>query len=261
MLPSDGSYNTAVENVSYTYYGLLFCIHNATLQCTDTYGNVGSNVTYTFGIMKEILFVTKDNGQSGSEADWVNWLDTHSSNESFTWNRDVLHRNVVADADFDMSLYATVVLAEDGVTEGSTGSNLVTKIINFVGDGGTIVILDESLDKTANDLGISSGGAGSHTELFTTIQNNAHYITQNRSLGNYTIYTTATKIYHIPSYAGTILSIDYNSGGHLTHAQLGQSNSYVTWGPTKPYRFTTSGNDLTTRVFDFAINASIIVPD
>lgn len=259
MSATDGIYNAPAENVSYQFYSLGFGQHNATLRCTDSFTNVGPNSTYTFNVMKEFLFVTKDNGQSGSEADWTNWLNTHSSNESYAWNRDIVHRVVVIDSSFDMNRYATVILAEDGVTSGSTGSSLVTKIINFVGAGGSVVLVDEALDNPAEDLGMG-GSTGTHTELYTTMQNNVHYITNGLPCCGvqYTIFTTATKIYHIRYYPGTILSTDYNTSTHLTHAQLGQSGRYVTWGPTRPYRFNANGNYLTTRVFDFAINISTV---
>ena len=92
------------------------------------------------------------------------------------------------------------------------------------------------------------------------MQNNANYITDGLPCCGiqYNIFTTATKIYHIRNYPGTLLSTDYNTSSHLTHAQLGQSGRYVTWGPTRPYRFNANGNYLTTRVFDFAINISTV---
>ncbi len=259
MSASDGTYNSPAENVSYQFYGLSFGQHNATLRCTDSIGNVGPNATNTFNVMKEILFITKDLGQSGSETDWVNWLNTHSSNESYTWNKDIVHRVIAIDPSFDMNRYAIVVLADDGVTGGSTGASLVTKIINFVGAGGEVLLVDEALGDPAEDLGISSG-SGDHTELYITVQSNNHYITSGLTAGGtaYNIFTSATKVYHIRNYGGTILATDYNSSAHLTHAQLGQSGNFVTWGPTKPYRFNVNGNYLTVRVFDFTINASTI---
>lgn len=258
MSATDGAYDRSAENVSYTFYSPAFGQHNATLRCTDSFNNVGPEVAYQFNVMKEILFITKDSGASGPEQDWINWLDTHSSDESLVWSRDRLHRNVVIDSSFDMNRYAIAVLAEDGITEGSVGSQLVTKLTNFAGNGGMVLLVDEALDDPAQDLGIATS-SGTHTLLATAVRSSSHYITEGLTApSNYTIYVTATKIYHIPNYAGIILTTDYDYGSHLTHAQLGVNGRFVTWGPTKPYRFNTNGNSLTVRVFDYTIlNSSI----
>jgi uncharacterized protein (UPF0333 family) len=258
MLPADGAYNSPIERVTYTYYGLGFGSYNITIRCTDVLNNVGPNATYNFKIMKEILFVTKDLGASGSEQNWIDWLNTHSSNESFVWNKDVVHRNIIIDPNFDINMYGVVVLADGEVTSGAVGSQLVTKLINFIGAGGNVLLLDEALDRPAYDLGIATS-SGSHTLLATSVRNNTHYITANLPYGsNYTIYTTATKIYHVEGLMGVILTTDYDYGEHLTHAQLGYGDHFVIWGASLPYRFNVAGNDLTVRVFDYAIMSSTV---
>ncbi|MDO8553281.1 MAG: hypothetical protein Q7S22_00610 [Candidatus Micrarchaeota archaeon] len=253
--PSDGSYNAPVENVSYTYYTIGFGAHNATLRCIDFFDNVGAQGVYQFKVMKEILFVTKDSGVGGSEQEWVDWLNTHSSNESYNWNKDIYHRNVVIDSSFDITRYAVVIFAED-VTQGSTGSQLVTKLISFTSEGGNVLIFDKAVQNTAQPLGLGWG-----FEYFAQnsiyIVNNQHYITQSNSLGTKVIYTSNSKVYYIFPYSGTSLAIPV-FWFPTSWAAIGEYQRFIHWGVSKPYRFNVAGNSLTVRIVDYAIMSSTV---
>ena len=262
MIPADGAYNSPAENVSYTFNGLAFGQHNATLRCTDSLNNVGPNSTYQFNVMKEILIITHDNGASGSEQDWQDWLNTHSSKESFLWNKDVVQRNSVIDSGFNINLYATVLIA-DGITSGSTGVQLVTKLINYVGSGGYVILVDEAAEHSSKDLGVTSTSVGSVTQAsiaisaYTTSADDIHYIGSPYALGTLTIYTTASDIYYINGFTVTTIATA-SSATPPTQPLIMDTGQFLFWGAEKPYRFNTNGNDLTTRVFDYAILNSTI---
>ncbi len=255
--PSDGIYNYPVENVSYTFYSIGFGSHNTTLRCTDSFNNVGPQSVYVFVVMKEILFITKDNGNSGPEQDWQDWIHTHSSNESYAWNMDVVQRTVAVDPGFDFDRYAIVMVA-DGVTGGSTGSQLVTKLVSFASaDHGSVVLLDNCVEDCSQSLGLGWG-----FEYFAQnsvyILNTPHYITQGFGTGTKIIYTVNSKVYYVFPYAGTSLALA-QFWFPSNYGTLGYTNShFIIWGVSKPYRFNSIGNGLSVRVIDYAIMNSTV---
>lgn len=256
MNPSDGSYNKPAENVSYTFYPIDFGNHNASIRCIDYFDNVGPTVVYKFTVMKEILFITKDEGAGGGEQDWINWLNTHSSNESYVWNMDVVHRNTVVDSGFDINRYAMAIVAED-VVHGSVGSQVTSKLLSYASEGGSVVLVDESVEGAAQPLGLG-WGFEYFSQTTVHIIDNTHYITQGFTTGTKTIYTAASKVYYVFPFGGNSLAIA-QFWFPSNFGTLGYKNKFIIWGVSKPYRFNQAGNTLTTRIFDYAISNSTVV--
>ena len=253
MNPVDGAYSSSVENASYTYASPSFGMHTAYFRCTDFRSNVGPTASYGFKIMKEILMVTKDNGLGGGEQDWRDWITSHTSGLGYIWNFDAIDRNTVNGGGTDTSLYSTILIADD-VTTGGAGASLVPILINYASSGGYVVIVDKGAEKSPHNLGLAKQDADDEDETTIYVVSNAHYITSGYTVNSdLQIYTVSSNRYLQRGFSGFKLANDQSGN---TDNALGYSGNYVIWGATKPYRFVTDGNTISTRVFDYAINGS-----
>ncbi len=261
MNPIDGAFDQPLENVSYQISTVIpFGKHNVTMWCIDNQNNTGPAANYSFVVMKETLFVTRLSNLGTSEANWHNWWPNYISFEGFKGTKTNVQRsdflnNAVNNPNYNESYYGIVLIADDGITSGSQGSALITRLNTYMANGGVVVFLDEALDDPLDDFGFANGGNDdSLTTIATT--NNTHYLTTGYSApSSIIIYSgSAHDVNYATSYSGSTLMT--TTLAQTTRAVLGVGSSHVIWGPSEPGSFNGNGHNVSIRVIDYALLTS-----
>jgi hypothetical protein len=245
----DGTYNSPVENVTYTFIGGLdFGVHTANIRCTDSRNNVGPTRAYQFKVMRPILFITNSWLWTWDEWDWITWLWIHESLWGYEWNFDTYSVSQVTGGSVDINMYASVMMCVYGQS-----SPISPTLIDYERTGGSVLLVGSALQHGPKALGLTSDTGSGYSSEQVNIIDNTHFITTGYSTGLRTIMTQNTPIYRINNFIGTQLALSVQG---TNQTAMGYSSRFILWGPTKPYRFVSDGITLTTRTIDYAIMSS-----
>jgi len=258
MFPTDGVFDNETEDVHYTYYGGFdMGFHNVSITCTDWPGNTGSECTgeYNFTIGKHILFVVS----SGNETDWSNWIGAHSSAANYSWDYDIASFDELRDGVVNMYFYDTVVFLE-----WTNDDDILDLVLDYHNDGGFVGLFGPSAHIAVRDLAVEWHPDNPHVETHLNIMNISHYVLQD-FVGTYDngdlleISPVYTKTYMI--WGGNATNQIGASGWFFPDTKrlmLAEVNRTLFWGVEDPWRLNENGVKISTRVFDWMINQSLV---
>jgi len=251
MFPVDGTFDSPVEDVSYTYFdGFDWGAHNASLKCTDAFNNVGPARNYTFKIAKEILFVVS----MGNETDWSNWVLSHFSPTGYAWDYTVTTTSAVENSIVDLTYYDTVIFISWDNADAFTN-----KVNAYRAAGGYLGLFGDSAHLATRDLNVTWHPDNPHPETSINVINNTHFITQGFGLGLMQVYPVPSKTYEV--WADTNSTALGGSGIFYPDKNrliLADDNRVVFWGPEDPWKMNQNGVTISTRVIDYMINQSVV---
>jgi type II secretory pathway pseudopilin PulG len=252
MFPTDGNFDSSIENVSYTYFsGFDVGPHNVSINCTDWPGNIGPTSNYTFVIGKHILFVVS----SGNQSDWSDWITVHYSEAGHSWDFDVADFNDVINGLIDMSYYDAVIFID-----WSSNEDFVNLVDTYMDDGGFLGLFGDSAHNAVRDLNLTWHPDNPHPETHVNIMNNTHYVTSPFSTGLLEISSDKTKIYSV--WGDPANTTELGSSGWFfpdtDRVYLAQVDQIMFWGPEDPWALNENGVTIATRVIDWMINQSMI---
>jgi len=261
MNVTDGAYDSSVENI-WSDIGTLSAgaIHNVYMKCQDSENNWGETSVESFGVTGVMLFMTSGLGPDWEdEALWVEWIDGHSSNEGYEWTYTLESANDVAAGHVDLSLFKMVMLSKY-----NTGSGVGEDLLDYMGDGGCVVMVDEALVYGPMDVGYASTPGSSRSGFLfwgpeeIDIYNNTHYITEGFSstikVQEYFIFNP---IYYNSESGFSAVKLGANDGyaSEIVLGLSGPSENLVTWG-LWPALLTGNGDEISTRAIDYCIMTS-----
>jgi hypothetical protein len=249
MISGDGWFNEPVENASIAFFsGLNVGQHTATVECTDSKGNVGAMENKTFRIMKEFLFVTENSTPGTDEQAWMDWIDLGLSTEGFIWNMDSTDSASFTSGGINTSDYAVLVFEQ-------WDDSLLASINSFRNPGGSVIFLGHSLADAPSALGYSVQSNNPPANSSYVYIVGSHYITQGFS-SNSTIFTTNTTNGRFwKDFSGTLLARSPTGSPPHFHV-LGVAGKTYFWGPYTPSNFSLQGMTMSSRIFDHAVNSS-----
>ncbi len=258
MSAVDGSFNSPVEAISYNFGGISHGHHQINIRCTDSLNNLGAEYEHDIAILKNILFITKATWWSWSELNWDLWLLWHSSGEGYDWDFDIATQSQVVSGSVDTSLYAMIMITEYD----SSSSALAPVLLNYAGEGGSVVILSYATQRAPKDLGLTSSFAQNNYQTNINIIDNSSYLTSGFPLGQITISYFSFFWRLDTDYSGSTYAVS-GTGWYLPPPEqnktvLGQSGNIKIWGLREPLYLNSNGNLITTRVIDDAIMQSTI---
>ena len=254
----DGVYDSPVEAVWYDI-GTLSAgtIHNVYVQCQDSEENWGEISVESFGVSGVMLFMTSGLGPDWEdEALWIDWIDGHSSEEGFEWTYTLESAGAVAEGHVDISLFKMVVLSKY-----NTGSGVGEDLVDYLDEGGCILMLDEALIYGPMDVGYASS-PGSKRDGFwfwgpeeIDIYNDTHYLTSGFP-GNVKIqeYFFFNPIHYNSESSFSGVKLGANTG-YSTEVVLGLSGpkeNLVTWG-VWPALLNSNGDEISRRAIDYCL--------
>jgi len=245
MSAADGLLDELNETVYFIYdSGFPRGTHSASIQCTDSLGNMGETKEDNFTLRTEFLILRSGPDMSLSEQEWVRWMGLHSSNEGFSWNYEVRDAEGISEKKLDE--YAVVIMAEF-----SNSSQISDRLAYHIGKGGYLVLLGAANQEGPFYLCSTNGIGSPYPTRSIFIYTKDHYITRYANEGRQNIFTIDSKIYGMPEdYIGRFLAASDSPWGFTV---LGVHNSTVSWGVYRPFRMSTEGIELTRRVMDFAL--------
>ena len=250
MIASDGEYDEPAENASYAYFGgFEIGEHTASVKCTDMKNKTSIETNKTFEIMKEFLFITKDVVPDSNEQSWIDWMDIGFSQEGYAWNVDIVDSNSFFSGYGNPELYSVLVF-ENWVDGMQSEVNL------FTGSGGSVVFLGQSLSNAPSALGLSvQSGNPAANDAYVVIVG-THFITEGFS-GDTAIFKNVTDQgrFWKDLYGDLLAKSPTGSPPHY-HVLAVSDNIYF-WGPYSPDGFNVAGVEISSRVFDHAVNASV----
>jgi len=252
MTSDDGVFDEVSENVSYNYLsGLTKGPHVATIRCTDSRDNIGSEYSYSFKVFKEILFITKGAFWSGDEWDWITWIWIHHSFLGYLWNMDIVSANSVISGSIDTSYYSSVVMSD------YSSSTLASNLLSYTSGGGVVVFIGKSVQDGPKDVFIVPASGNPYTESQITITDNTHFITSGYPLGDWVILVSDSQIYGVSDFIGDELATSEKFPSRLVLGVV-PDRGFAIWGTTKPYRLYNGGDDISVNVIDWAIDNSTL---
>lgn len=251
MYPVDGTFDSSIENVSYTYFdGFGFGRHNVSINCTDWPGNIGPTANYSFVIGKHILFVVAQ----GNESDWADWITVHYSGEGYAWDYDIADFNDVLGGAVNMNYYDTVIFID-----WKNDADFVDLVLEYLDQGGWTGLFGDSAHQAVNDLNVTWHPDNPHPETEVNIMNNSHYVTSPFSTGLLEISTLSTKIYSV--WGDPVNTSELGASGWFypstDRVVLAQVDNMMFWGPMDPWTLNEDGVEISTRVIDWMINQSL----
>ncbi len=250
---NDGAYNAVAELVSLGIGPKSVGRHNASVRCNDSEGNMGNSSTINFTVSpKNILFITNGAAASTAEQQWLTWISTHSSGLGMNWSYETAQDSAVVAGTTNATDYKIVVMAEyDNALSG-----LNTSLNNYKTAGGIIVMLGSSIQYGPRYLGYTTANGISNNAKWVYVTNNTHYITGVFALDWLTVNEISTATWRSTDNLGGVMLADFDVGDN--DPLICSANRLVTWGFTRPDRFTADGNTITTRILDYCLNASTI---
>jgi hypothetical protein len=256
MNSADGTYDEVTEAVYLSIGPKSVGQHNATVKCNDSAGNWGNVSTINFTVnAKPILFITNGVSPSTDEQRWLDWIDAHSSGEGFDWSYERAQDSDVVSGSTNVTDYEIALMAEY-----DTGAGIETALQNYQSAGGIVVLLADAVEEGPNSLGYSASVGAADGENEIGIVNNSHYITSGFSIGRLIILGSSEVNWrNTDDLGGTILADGMKANKQETgEPVLDDATNLITWGPTRPDSFNSNGDTITTRILDYALNASTI---
>jgi uncharacterized protein (UPF0333 family) len=252
MFPTDGSFNSSIENISYTYFsGFDFGPHNISINCTDWPGNIGPTENYSFVIGKHILFVIA----MGNQSDWSDWITVHFSEAGHSWDFDVVDIADVLGGSVNMSYYDAVIFLD-----WSNSQAFVDMVEEYREDGGYLGLFGASAHQAVVDLNLTWHPDNPHPETHINIMNNSHYVTSGFSTGLLEISTIKTKIYAV--WGDPVNTTELGASGWFypdtDRVYLAEVDRIVFFGPEDPWALNENGVTIAVRVIDWMINQSTV---
>lgn len=251
MFPVDGTFDSPVENVSYTFFdGFGFGQHNVSIKCTDWPGNVGPTANYTFVIGKHILFVVS----SGNQSDWSDWITVHFSGEGYAWDYDVAQISDVISGAVNLTYYDAVIFID-----WSSDEDFIDLVNEYQDLGGWLGLFGDSAHHAVRDLNYTWHPDNPHPETQVNVMDNSHYVTQGFSTGLLTTSSVQTKVYSV--WGDPVNTSELGASGWFYPSTdrivLAEIDSTMFWGPMDPWSLNADGVTISTRVIDYMINQSL----
>jgi hypothetical protein len=256
MSADDETYDEIAENVSLSIGPRSVGTHNATVKCNDSAGLIGSESTINFTVSpKSILFIHDGATMMPHETSWVDWFASHSSGEGYNWSYDTAQDSDVVSGVVNATDYKIVLMADY-----DTGAGIETVLGNYQTAGGIIVLVCDALQNGPQSLGYTASAAISDSENEIWIVNNSHYITNGFATGKTTVLSIAAEFWRTTDdLGGAILADGMKANKQETgEPALDDATDLITWGATEPDNFNNNGDTITTRILDYALNASTI---
>jgi hypothetical protein len=255
MTAVDGAFSSMVELAKIRYSGFSTTgDHNISFRCTDYRDNIGPELNYTVGVMKNFLFVTKGSTPNLNEEIWLYWLDTHNSTEGYSWEYDLVPDPDVEAGLINASYYSTIILADY-----KFASNVGPYLQDYISDGGRVILLGSALDSAPRDFGLTSqpGTQGSSDTVF--ISSNLHYVTMDyNNSENVTVFSPSGSSRAVKNFIGTKLG---TADSTESETMLGEYGGFLLWGPKNPNELSDEGNYITGRILDYHLLQSTVMPE
>jgi hypothetical protein len=253
MSAADGAYNQVAEAVYLSIGPKSVGRHNASVRCNDSEGNMGNPSTINFTVSpKNILFITNGASASTAEQYWLTWISGRSSGLGMNWSLESAQDSAVVAGTTNATDYKIVVMAEYD----NSLSGLNTTLNSFKSAGGFIVLFGSSIQYGPRYLGYTSSNGISNNAKWTYIANNTHYVTNGLAIDWLTVNEISATTWRTSGSLGGMNLGDFDVGDN--EPLLCSANRLITWGFTRPDRFNSNGNTVTTRILDYSLNASTI---
>lgn len=254
MAASDGSYNSATENVKHSIGYLTPGNHTVYINCSDSAGNWGKTGNLTFsvvwGYVKEILFV-RSIPIYDDETAWSNWIGSHQSDEFDSWSYDVVTTTAVESGAVSLSDYR-IIVSPSRVSDSGFWNKMATVRSTT---GSYVVLLGYALR-----YGMVGIGAASQTGTVSTyadevkISTSNSYITSDYLPGDFhTLTTSAASVGwndNLYSSARTLATVENDPKPTLVDET---SKKVLAFGIIEGGALTAEGTVMATRVLDYAL--------
>ncbi len=255
MVASDGEFNSPTEEVEYTYGGGVGSVgfHQVKIKCTDTLDNEGNEKSYTFRVIREILFLTKQVWRTYVEEQWFYWLLYNPANASYH-SFTITNHGTVLSGVVDLNDYSSILIADYD----SSSPQIIPELLNYTNAGGKLMIVANAVKSAPKDFGLTSVTASNFYQKDINLSDNTSSVVTDQfpeAIMDIFPYSSTSRALD-QDYQGLKLAVMGKNLPKSNMTVLGEQNNIFIWGVYYPFSLNTNGREITKGVMNYSISQS-----